>query len=98
MAGVEVVKTVPNTEEKTTTTEATTIETPKETIHADDSATAVEVEIKEDEEAPKVEKETEKTETAPVKEEKPVETPAAVEEKDVKPAAEDEKTVEVKTA
>ncbi|KAF8046119.1 hypothetical protein N665_4017s0002 [Sinapis alba] len=98
MAGVEVAKTVPNTEEKTTTTEATTIETLKETIHADDSTTAVEVEIKEDEEAPKVEKETEKNETAPVKEEKPVETPAAVEEKDVKPAAEEEKTLEVKTA
>ncbi|KAF8108664.1 hypothetical protein N665_0105s0017 [Sinapis alba] len=93
MAGVEVEKTVPNTEEKTMT------EMPKETVHTtDDSATAIEVEIKEEEEVPKVEKETEKTETAPVKEEKPVEIPAAAEEKDVKPAAEEETTVEVKTA
>lgn len=90
-------KIVPNTEEKTTT-EPTT-KTPKETVHTDDSATAVEVEI--EEAVPKVEKEIEKTETDPVKEEKPVETPAAVEEKDVKPAAEapaeGEKGVEVKT-
>ncbi|CAA7054413.1 unnamed protein product [Microthlaspi erraticum] len=89
----QVEKIVPNTEEKTTT------ETPKETIHVDDSATAVEVEIKD--EVPKVEKETENTETAPVKEEKPVEIPVAVEEKEVKPAAEapaeEEKDVEVKT-
>ncbi|XP_018468812.1 plasma membrane-associated cation-binding protein 2 [Raphanus sativus] len=94
MAGVEVEKTVPNTEEKTMT------EMPKETVHTttDDSVTAVEVEIKEDEEVPKVEKETETTETAPVKDKKPVEIPAAAEEKDVKPAAEEEKTVEVKTA
>ncbi|KAG2312177.1 hypothetical protein Bca52824_023734 [Brassica carinata] len=93
MAGVEVEKTLPNTEEKTMT------EMPKETVHTtDDSVTAVEVEIKEEEEVPKVEKEAEKTETAPVKEEKPVENPAAVEEKDVKPAAEEKKTVEVKTA
>ncbi|CAH8310867.1 unnamed protein product [Eruca vesicaria subsp. sativa] len=92
MAGVEVEKTVPNTEEKTMT------EMPKETVHTtDDSVTAVEVEIKE-EEVPKVEKETEKNETVPVKEEKPVEIPAAVEEKAVKPAAQEEKTLEVKTA
>uniref|UniRef100_A0A1J3ERA9 Uncharacterized protein n=1 Tax=Noccaea caerulescens TaxID=107243 RepID=A0A1J3ERA9_NOCCA len=90
MAGIEVEKIVPNTEEKTTT------ETPKETINVDDSATAVEVEIK-DEELPKVEKEIENTETAPVKKEIPVEIPAAVEEKNVKPSAEEEKDVEVKT-
>ncbi|KAJ0243209.1 Uncharacterized protein HA466_0204240 [Hirschfeldia incana] len=74
-------------------------EMPKETVHTtDDSVTAVEVEIKEDEEVPKVEKESETTETAPFKDKKPVEVPAAVEEKDVKPVAEEEKTVEVKTA
>lgn len=85
-----------NTEEKTTTDEPTT-ETPKETVHTDDSATVVEVEIKEgEEEVPKVGKETEKTEIAPVPEEKPVDIPAAVEEKDVKPA-EEEKAVEVQT-
>ncbi|CAH2071495.1 unnamed protein product [Thlaspi arvense] len=84
MAGVEVEKIVQNTEDKTTT--QPTIETSKETLHADDdSTTAVEVEIKEE------------TETAPVKEDKPVEVPAAVEEKDVKSAAEEEKTVEVQT-
>ncbi|CAL9232938.1 unnamed protein product, partial [Arabidopsis halleri] len=77
----QVEKIVSNTEEKTS------IETPKETVYADDSATAVEVEIK-GEEVAKVETETEKTETAPVKEEKPVEIPAAVEEKDAKPATE----------
>ncbi|KAJ0250240.1 hypothetical protein HA466_0144120 [Hirschfeldia incana] len=37
------------------------------------------------------------SETAPVKDEKPVEIPAAVGEKDVKPTAEEEKTGEVKT-
>ncbi|AEE83151.1 hypothetical protein AT4G12580 [Arabidopsis thaliana] len=79
MAGVEVEKIVSNTEEKTTT------ETPKKTVHADDSATVVEVEIK-GEEVPNVENETEKTEIAPVKEEKPVVITAVVEEKDGKPA------------
>ncbi|CAH8273115.1 unnamed protein product [Arabidopsis lyrata] len=78
MASVEVEKIVSNTEEKTST------ETPKEIVYADDSATAVEVEIK-GEEVLKVENETEETEIAPVKEEKPVEIPAAMEEKDAKP-------------
>lgn len=74
----QVEKIVSNTEEKTTT------ETPKKTVHADDSATVVEVEIK-GEEVPNVENETEKTEIAPVKEEKPVVITAVVEEKDGKP-------------
>ncbi|CAE6135191.1 unnamed protein product [Arabidopsis arenosa] len=80
MAGVEVEKIVSNTEETTSN------ETPKETVYADDSATAVEVEIK-GEEVAKVEKETDKIELAPVKEEKAVEISAVVEEKDAKPAA-----------
>ncbi|EFH51042.1 hypothetical protein ARALYDRAFT_490059, partial [Arabidopsis lyrata subsp. lyrata] len=75
---LQVEKIVSNTEEKTST------ETPKEIVYADDSATAVEVEIK-GEEVLKVENETEETEIAPVKEEKPVEIPAAMEEKDAKP-------------
>ncbi|VYS62434.1 unnamed protein product [Arabidopsis thaliana] len=81
MAGVEVEKIVSNTEEKTTT------ETPKKTVHGDDSATVIEVEIK-GEEVPKVDNETEKTEIAPVKEEKPVVITAVVGEKDAKPAVE----------